>query len=134
MTNSIMLALVALGVAGFFLIPAYALDQGVYLVESDEIFFIVSIPSNSTTSSIISEGGIIVNGTWNYFDGENLTLSNIDGDKGRFFGETDTGNKLYITYDTIGDSVQIDSKVWHDGTKTITHQKAETVKILGESN
>lgn len=101
-----------------------------FFIDSQNAFVIIGIDSIGKTT--ILEGGVVVNGEWEYWTTETLKVSRIidNGETGRFFGKTDAGNSVYTIYDVNGENAEILVKVWHDGIKTRILENAVVYNIF----
>ena len=91
-------------------------SEGEYFLDSENAYVIIGIDSEGNTELL--EGSMSVNGEWQTWEDTDLIFSRVasDGEFGRFFGESNTGDAFYGRY-TIGEQPTLFVKIWTDDNK-----------------
>ena len=110
---------------------SHALESdGDYFVESENAFVIISVDSDGITN--LSEGTMYVNDEWQFWEAKDLKFLRIlnDGNQGRFFGQTNTGDLFYAIYHIVGDNAELRINIWSEGIKTTIIEQADVVSLF----
>lgn len=119
MKSNVLLIVIA-GVLTFLLTmpnTSQALESNTeYFIDSLNAYIIIGVDSDGNTELL--EGSMNVNGEWQTWEDVNLIFSRVssDGEQGRFFGETNTGDLFYGRY-SIVDEPTLFIKIWTDSNK-----------------
>jgi len=101
-----------------------------YFLSSDSIYLIFQV--DATNENTLTDGGITINDTFYEIDTEQVKVWRVtdDGDYGRIFGKTTSGDNYYLIYDVNGFDGKILFKVWMDGKVTRVIEDVEIDKLF----
>lgn len=113
------LLIVLIALSGAVTIPAFALDSGEYLIESDQTLILITVSENEAVIDDL------------FFEGVETQLKFIrissDGNNGRIFGDVD-GKFFYIIFDVEENTFNI--KTWDGKDKTKSFQTLDVQSIF----
>ena len=92
-------------------------SDGEYFIDSENAYVIIGVDSDGNTELL--EGSMLVNGEWQIWEDTDLKFSRVasDGEQGRFFGESNTGDLFYGRYSITNENAELFIKIWTEDNK-----------------
>jgi len=89
---------------------------GEYFIDSPNAYIIIGVDLGGNAELL--EGSMSVNGEWQTWEDKDLIFSRVssDGEQGRFFGETNTGDIFYGRYSIVNEPTLF-IKIWTDNNQ-----------------
>lgn len=101
-----------------------------YFLSSDSVYLIFAV--GASNENTLNDGGITIDDILYDMDVDEVKIWRVtnDGDYGRIFGKTTSGDNYYLIYDINGFDGKILFKVWMDGEVTRVIEDAEIDKLF----